>query len=465
MKKSVRSNALNAPTRPQARFLKPLAAAMLVVSGQAWSAPGLVDIYQMAVLHDARLAEARAVYEANQQVVDIAKSPLLPQISVDGGLTKRDSDQKANDVTTGELGVSLDQSLYNHANWSNYTQANYELKQAEYQIKFAEQDLIVRVADAYFKVVLAEQDLTLAVANEEADKTQWERAKASAEVGLSSRTDVLQAKSSYDLSTSNRISAQNEVDKSYDELMKLTGKPVNELKVIALNTQLPDIKLDMTDWETRAEGDNLEVLQQQESTKVASEEIEVQKSGYWPQFNLQAGYRNYNYMDTPSGYSSQYQDRNDLTVGVYASLPLYSGGSTTSLVSQARANYKAATEGLRNARETARLDARVQVRNVQRGLELVTANRAAVQSNDAFLEAAEEGYKVGLKSLLEVLTARTNMFQARRNLAESLHNVVLSRLKLEAVAGSLTPEKLQGYDEILTNPSQEPMPKLDPMDP
>ncbi len=174
-------------------------------------------------------------------------------------------------------------------------------------MKFAEQDLIVRVADAYFKVVLAQEDLTLAQAKEEADKTQWERAKASAEVGLASKTDVLQAKSSYDLSTSDRITAQNNLDVTYDELMKLTGKSVHELKVISLNTKLPSQTLNLDEWEMKAQDQNLTVLQQEEASNVASEEVEVQKSGYWPDIGLSAGYRNYNYIDSPSGYyNSQY---------------------------------------------------------------------------------------------------------------------------------------------------------------
>lgn len=446
-------------------LLKPLAAALLMASSTAWSAPGLVDIYQMAVLHDAQLAQARATYEANQKVVDIARAPLLPQLTADGSYVKNDSNKKAYDVTTQELGVNLTQSLYQHDNWAKYSQAKYQLQQSEYQMKFAEQDIIVRVADSYFKVVLAQEDLTLAEAKEEADKTQWERAKASAEVGLASKTDVLQAKSSYDLSKSDRITAQNNLDVAYDELMKLTGKEVHELKVISLNTKLPAQTLNIDDWEMKAQDQNLTVLQQEEAANVASEEIEVQKSGYWFNVNLQAGYNDMSYTDTASGYASQYSDRNNLTVGVYASMPLYSGGGTSAQVAQARSNYKAANAGLRDARETARLDARIQVRNVQRGQELVTANRAAVQSSDAFLEAAEEGYKVGLRNLLEVLTARTNMFQARRNLAESLHNVVLSRLKLEAAAGTLTPDKLEKYDQVLSDPTDEKMPKLDPLDP
>ncbi|MBD3612467.1 MAG: TolC family protein, partial [Hydrogenovibrio crunogenus] len=182
---------------------------------------------------------------------------------------------------------------------------------------------------------------------------------------------------------------------------------------------------------------------------------------HWFNVDLKAQYTDQSYSDFNAIYPGQYSDRNNLMVGVYATLPLYSGGGVSAKVSEARANYKAATLGLRDAKESARLNARIQVRNVERGMELVMANRAAVLSNDAFLEAAEEGYKVGLKNLLEVLTARTNMFQARRNLAESLHNVVLSRLKLEATVGRLTADKLVQFDKVLSNPTNEKMPKLE----
>lgn len=446
--------------KPTAQFfLKPIAAAMFVVSTSAWSASGLLDVYQMAVTHDAQLAQARATYEANQELVNIAKSPLLPQIAATGSFSKNDSSVNAFDVTTREVGVGLTQSLYQHDSWARYEQAKYQLKKAEYQIQFAEQDIIVRVADAYFKVLLAQEDLKLSQAKEEADKTQWERANASAEVGLASKTDVLQAKSSYDLSKSQSITAENNLDVAYEELMKLTGQPVHELKIIRLNVNLPQPKLKMSEWEQKAEEQNLEVLQVVENANSAMEEVEVQKSGHWISVDLKAQYADTAYSDVGVS-STSYNDRSNLAVGIYATVPLYTGGGTSSRVSEARANYKAANIGVRDAKESARLNARIQVRNVERGMELVIANKAAVQSNDAFLEAAEEGYKVGLKNLLEVLTARTNMFQARRNLAESLHNVVLSRLKLEATTGSLTSQKLSAYDEVLSNPTNEKIQKM-----
>ena len=441
-----------------------LAASVLAVSTNGWAAYGLLDVYQLAANHDAQLAQARAEYEANQQVVDTARAPLLPQISVDGSYNRNDSSRDESDVDTRDLSLNLRQSLYKHDSWARFSQAEYNLKQASYGIRAAEQDLIVRVANAYFKVLLAQEDVKLAISKEEADKTQWDRAKASAEVGLASKTDVLQAKSSFDLSKSDRISAENNLDVSYEELMKLTGKSVRDLKVIALNAKLPPLDLNISDYEMKAQQTNLDVLQAIEAANAASEEIEVQASGHWFDVEVRASYSDKAYSNFENSATSafSYNDRNDLNVGVYASLPLYSGGGVSSQVSAARAKYKAATIAIRDAKETARLNARVEVRNVQSGFKLIDANRTAVQSNDAFLEAAEEGYKVGLKDLLEVLTARTNKFQARRNLASSLHNVVLSRLKLEAAIGELDAEKLEAFERVLSDPIDNLTPPVDP---
>lgn len=436
---------------------------LVAASPVTWGAAGLLDVYQLAVSHDAQLAQARAEYQANKQVVDTAKAPLLPQVSADGSYTRNDSSVDTYDVDTRDLSLNLSQSLYKHDNWARYEQAKYNLKQAEYTIKAAQQDLIVRVADAYFKVLLAQEDLKLAIAKQESDKTQWDRAKASADVGLASRTDVLQARSSYDLSKSDRISAENNLDVAYEELTKLTGVPVKDLKEIALNSHLPPQNLDMTAYERQAQDSNLTVLQSEQAANAASQEVEVQKSGHWVNVEVRASYSDKEYSNYQTSAATRafgYTDRNDLSVGVYATLPLYSGGGVSSQVAAARAKYKAATIATRDAKETARLNARIQVRNVQSGFKLIDANRAAVKSNDAFLEAAQEGYKVGLRDLLEVLTARTNKFQARRNLASSLHNVVLSRLKLEAAIGQLNADKLRTFDAVLTDPVNDLTPPI-----
>lgn len=439
--------------------LKPLALACVFCSPltladtpAAAGAAGLLDVYQMALLQDAKLAQARAQYEANQQLLQQAKGALLPTISASGSYTIGDIDYT--DRTNTNLGVNLTQPLYNRAAWSGYEQAKSVVQQADYTFKSAEQDLIVRTTDVYFSVLLAQEDVNLALAQEAADKIQWERAEASAEVGLASMTDVLQAKSSYDLSKSNRINAENALDVANEALLKLTGKSLAALKVLALQADLPQERLDMVDWEGRAQNDNLTVKNLQSQAEIASHNVETQKSGHWPTANLQANYSNTDYNGYPTTVTGK-DDVQNTSIGINVSVPLYAGGATSAKVTEARYQLQAAEQALRDSREQARLDARVQVRTVERGQSLIAALREAVNSGSAFLEAAEESYKVGLKSLLEVLTARSNYFSARRNLVEALHNQVVNRLKLEATVGDLQADDLQTYDALLSAPGAQ----------
>ena len=421
----------------------------MAYSATSLAAPavGLLDVYQMAVLQDATLAQARAQYQADQQGLQTARAELLPKIQADAGYTLTDSSIDTSDATTRDLSLTLNQSLFRHEAWTGYKMVKQSIETSLYTLKAAEQELILRSAEHYFAVLLAQNTLTLFKAKEKADYSQLERAEASAEVGLASRVDVLQAKSSYDLSKSERINAENNLDISVEKLRRLTGQSVSLLKAFPVKVSLPPVALDMVQLEAQAEKQNLAVKQTLSQVQAAALDVEVQKGGHYPSVNFQAKIADTSYSDTNTG--SALSDSQRTTVGVTLSLPIYTGGSTSSKVSAARYQQTAAREGLRNSKEEARLNVRVQARNLERGESLVAALQEAVNSNDAFVEAAEEGHKVGLKSLLEVLTARSNQMVARKNLVEALHNQVFNTLRLESAVGDLTSEDLEAFDRLL----------------
>lgn len=426
---------------------------------QASATAGLMDVYQMASMHDATLAQARAQYQADQQGLNTAKSYLLPQIQADGSYFVNDSSNDYSDVTSRDLSLTLNQSLYKHETWAGYEQVKQSLETSKYVMQSAEQDLILRVTEAYFNVLLAQQDLQLFKAKEKADKTQLERAKASSEVGLASRVDVLQAKSSYDLSKSDRLTGENSLDITLEELSKLTGKSLRNLKGLSMQVALPKADRNTAELEAKVEAQNLAVKQAASQVLTAEQEIEVKKGGYWPAVNFQAKYTDSAYSDY--GNTALYsKDAQKTSVGVTVSMPLYSGGGTDSQVSAARYQATAAKQALRDSQEQARLNVRIQARTLEAGESLISALREAVKSNDAFLEAAEEGYQVGLKSLLEVLTARSNQYAARKNLVAAIHNQVLNNLRLESSLGDLTTDDLMVFDKLLQEPVKVAKPKV-----
>ncbi|WP_019556171.1 TolC family outer membrane protein [Thiomicrorhabdus arctica] len=423
-----------------------------VNSVQASATAGLMDVYQMASLHDAKLSQARVQYQADRQGLKTAKSYLLPQIQADGSYFKTDSSNDSYDMSVRDLSLTLNQPLYQHETWAAYEQVKQSLKTSEYVMQSAEQDLILRVTEAYFNVLLAQQDLQLFKAKENADNTQLERAQASSEVGLASRVDVLQAKSSYDLSKSDRITGENSLDISLEQLSKLTGQSLTRLKGLSMQVALPKADRNTLELESRVDTQNLAVKQAASQVLTAEQEIEVKKGGYWPSVNFQAKYTDSAYSDFNGRPSYFTTDAQKTSVGVTVTVPLYSGGGTDSQVSAARYQFTVAKEALRDSKEQARLNVRIQARTLEAGESLISALREAVKSNDAFLAAAEEGYQVGLKSLLEVLTARSNQYAARKNLVAAIHNQVLNTLRLESSLGDLTIDDLMVFDKLLQEP-------------
>ncbi|QCU90211.1 TolC family outer membrane protein [Thiomicrorhabdus sediminis] len=431
----------------------PVAFIGLFASASAQALPlGLTDVYQQALQHAPSLAQAQAQYQADAENVNLAESVLLPQVKASGSYAVNDSSIDSQDVTSQSLSLTIDQALYGQSSWALYDQAQLIEKAASIALQQAHQDLILNVAKAYFDVLLAEQNLALSASDLEAKTLQFETAQASAELGLMSRVDVLEARSSLDLAKSAIIQAQNALENTQEALSQISGIDLSQLQAQGLKelTQIgKGIDLNYADkqLEALAGSANLSVNSAQIQYQIAQKEIDVKKAGHYPTVDLKATFSDNQYSDYQAG--SSFMDSRSNSIALNLNVPLYSGGGTSSQVRSASQKAIAAQQGLRNARQQAVLQAKTQWRNWQQGLKLIAALREAVKSNDAFVESAKEGYKVGLKSMLEVLTATANQTSARKNLIEAIHNQSLAHLQLEAAIGDLDLQDLQQYEALL----------------
>jgi outer membrane protein len=434
-----------------------LAGAQMLANIAVAQSIGLQDSYRLASQHDAVFAQARAQHDAAQYTVSQGLSLLLPQVQANGSLAKTNSSLERNNSTTQVLSLTANQALFNKEAFVRYKQAKNIQTQADITFKQAKNDLIIRVSNAYFAVLLAQQDLSLAHAKEKADMNQLEQATVSVEVGQVSPVDALQAQSNYDLSKANRISSKNLLDVRKALLSNLTGEPLttlldflphNAIASALFNLEENDLK----EWRNKASTQNLQVLSLEQSLEISRKEIGAQQAGHWPTVSLQVQYSRTSFPDvgTPNLFL---QENNNFRISVDVSVPIYSGGLVQNQVAEARDKKRQAFQGLRNAREQASLNASVQFVNLSQGKILVEALQQAVKSSDLFLEATEESYKVGLTTLLEVLSARTLNFQAKRNLFEAVYNVMSARLEFDSSVGELSPERLVEFDRV-TNISE-----------
>ncbi|WP_294948625.1 TolC family outer membrane protein [Sulfurivirga sp.] len=413
---------------------------------------GLVEVWRLAVQHDAKLAQARARFEAQQKQLDRARAALLPQVNLTGSYGRSETDLPADsgDVTTRQIGLGLSQALYNRKALVAYDLAKKQVETARLAWQAAQQDLMTRVVKAYFDVLLAQVNLRQSRALEKANRLQWERATTSEQVGLAARTDVLQARSAWDLARADRIKAESALHTAEENLTRLTGRRLTALRGVATDrpVRLPD--LNEQAWLRRALAGNLALRQAALGLEQAQLNVDLARSDYYPTLALTAGvtdtaYDNYNRL-----LSGVYQDTRAQQVALQLQWNLFAGGLTKATVAQAADSARETAEKLRDAREGTALQVRVLLDRLKEGQALVQALQAAVSSSRAFRDAAEESYRVGLKSLLDVLTARANAYKAERDLTAALNDLVVNQLALEAAAGDLTEDDLRRVDGYLT---------------
>ncbi|MCG5500690.1 TolC family outer membrane protein [Ectothiorhodospira lacustris] len=431
------------------RFPKTLLAAALV-GFAAVTAPvqatDLVEVYRIALERDAQLRAAEAQFRAALEQRPQARSVLLPQIEGGVGYAYTDTERGGNsfDYQTSSFELSLNQTLYDHRNYVVLRQADLGIAQATAIRDASRQELILRVAEAYFNVLAAQDNLSFARAEKEAIGRQLEQADRRFEVGLIAITDVKEAQAQYDLAVAEEIAALNRLDLAGEELMVITGQFHEQLALLSERMPLVSPEpANMDQWVQTALEANLSLIARRFGTEVAAEEIKRQRAGHYPTLGLSAGYTDRDIHNAPGGETAgNLLDGRDTQIGIQLRVPLYTGGRTSSLTREARENFDAAREELElTERQTVR-QARSAFLSVNAGISRVNALEQALESTRASFEAAEAGFEVGTRTAVDVLLELRQVFRAERDYAEVRYNYLLDTLRLKQAAGTLTENDL-----------------------
>jgi len=429
------------------------------------NATSLIDVFEDALVNDPLLKEALANKEAISESRPQARSLLLPQINASGSYSDSDINgrstfQQKTSIgtvtnTTGFLqesettqwDVSIRQTIFDFGAWMNLKKANKTVAQAEIDYLAAEQQLMVRVATAYFNVLAAQDTLESEQAARQAIEKQLDQSRKRFDVGLIAITDVQEAQAAYDQSIANEITAKRNLATSKESLRAITNnypsnllKPDDGLPLIMPNPQSE------TDWVNTSLEQNLSFLSAQLGTEIARSEVKVQRSGHFPTIGVQAQKRD---TDSDSFRSDSGGDFNPADteninegIGVQVNIPIFSGGQTSSRVRQAVARHRASKEKLeRVGRETTR-NARDSYLGVISGIATVKALQQSVKSSAIALQATEAGYEVGTRTTVDVLDARRRLYSSQRNLAISKYDYLKNIIQLKQAAGTLSKDDL-----------------------
>jgi len=424
--------------------------ALLLFSAAAAPAADLAELYRQARDSDAAYASARAAWTAAQEKLPQGRAGLLPAASLSAFTQYNDREIRfrnpatpdtASQFNSNNLTLSLTQPLYRRQNWIAFEQAKTQVQQADAQFALAAQDLILRVAQAYFDVLLAQDTVAFAAAQKAAIGEQLAQAKRNFEVGTATITDQHDAQARFDLTVAQEIAAQNDLEIRRRQLSQIIGRAAPALAPLGKNLtlSLPDPNR-IEAWVEQATTSSIQVLISEAAVTFARQEVERTRGGHYPTVDAFASYS-----DSGSGSGLQGGAGNDSTskiVGLQLALPLYQGGATASRVREALANEDKARQDLENARRSAELAARQGFLGVTSGVAQVNALQAALVSSQSSLDSTRLGLEVGVRTQVDVLNAQQQLFSTRRDLAQARYNYILSLLRLKAAVGTLTEDDI-----------------------
>jgi outer membrane protein len=428
---------------------------LLVLLGGLVHADDLISVYKEALLSDPQYLAAIEAHSAALEVVPQARSALLPNIGIGGAASRERYDPRNEGDTTYSTNqtysIGLRQALYQRESFIQLKQADSLVAQADAQLIAAQQDLVLRVATRYFLVLGAHDNVEFVQADKEAIGRTLDQAKQQFEVGLAAITDTLEAQARYDIAVSNEINAEQLLADAEEALRELTG--VLPVAPEILRTEIPLLKPDpenQDEWVAAAVEQNPLILAAQAAAEVAKQEIQVKNSGHYPSLDATA---DFTYLDNTFG-GIQPLERNDSSIGLELTIPIYQGGLVSSQTRQSRYQYNQAMEELDKQRRATERQIMNNYRGVLAGISKVKALQNAVVSNEKAVEAAQAGFDVGTRAIIDVLDAQRDLLAARRDYARSRYDYLLNTLQLKQAAGILSAVDLAQVNELLVESSK-----------
>ena len=418
------------------------------VSSVAYSA-NLIEIYNVAVKNDPELLAAEANHKATMQEYPIARSYLLPNLnfsassqrtreSIDGSVYGTSS--ATSQFTTDTYSINLKQPLYRRDLFSLLEKSEFEVAKSLAERDSARQDLIIRVAEAYFNILDSIDNISYVTSEKAAIKSQLEESKKRLEVGLIAITDYAEAQASYDLSETKYLEAENLSDLTKESLYVLTGRQFKNFAPLSLNIKVKDPDPNnIKSWEDFAIKQNLELLAYRRAQDVAVANLKYERSKHFPTLDI---YGTVKETDKGGGSSGEFESNNDY-IGIELNIPIFIGGNT--YYNSKQASYleeKARYDLLKKKREVIR-DTRQTFLNLKSSISKVNASKKALESNELSVEYNKAGFEVGTRSTTDVLLALKDLFKAKKNYSKAKYEYLISNLKLKKSIGTLSIQDLE----------------------
>ncbi|NNL57301.1 MAG: TolC family outer membrane protein [Pseudomonadales bacterium] len=465
-------------TRTHAKFRPQLTALLAAFTataglalGQNSSADTLLDIYQLALDNDPTLQSAEASYRAGDTIREQARAALLPQLEGNFSYQDSDNNQNASFSLTGEgptenesesesYSLTLSQNVINLPAIFGYRQSKAIAKQSLLQFGVAEQDLIVRVAEAYFDVLRGIDNLASAKAEEKAIAQQLEQTQQRYEVGLIAITDVHEAQAAYDLAIANRLTEEVSLGIAREALAAITGQAHPNLHTLALDFPVTKpAPADADAWVNFATQNNLSIKLAEQLLAAANENRKVKNFEAAPTVEAIASHNksdsdeNIVPRDPSKSPRDSFRNIEGTTVELRINVPIFSGGARHAERKQAGYERVAEQANLVATKRQVLQDTRSSYLTTVTDTARVQARKRAITSAQSALDATEAGYDAGTRNIVDLLNAQRDLYRAQRDYANTRYDYVINSLRLKQAAGTISAKDINDINQWLRTPN------------
>lgn len=431
--------------------------------GLAWG-QDLADIWQLALQYDPDYASIQAGSQAEQEKVPQARAQLLPYVVARAGADLNDTRRRRNlsDSHTQHRAfwaLTLSQPIFDISAWGTLQRAQYIAAAANVDQAQGHQNLILRVAQAYFDVLTAQDTLRALQAQKQATEHQLRAAQQGFELGSRTITDTHETRARLDLVLASEFDAVNTLQVSKDILMRIIHQAPETLAELPADTVLPAPEPNRLDvWIAQAMRANLAVARADLEARIVEKQVDIAKSEHYPTLQLLAQTGS----ATDRGIRGQYPDPGprsvDSSVGVVLSIPLFTGGELSSVVREQSSRLQQRRHDVEAAKRAAQQNTKQYFSGVTSGLARINALEAAEQSSLSALQANQLAYEIGVRINIDVLNAQQQLYETQRQLSRVRYDTLMDSLRLKASSGTLNEQDLLAVNALLAPPAATPQP-------
>ncbi len=417
----------------------------------------LSTIHAQALQRAPEWLAARAAYESVIAARPVARSGLLPKLSIDAGYGRvRDETHSSdspfidNDTIYANLSAAtlrLVQPLFDTQAWSQWDQYQQQEARALLELQQVEQDLIIEVTRRYLSWLEAGVALEFSTSHLRAMEEYLEQVTNREKLGLATRSDRMVIQAGRDEADADVLAAAAALRATREAIRELLGDvpevPTPLREPIPLSDPIP---ANPEPWVQQALRTNPAVGSAVIQKELASEQLRERKSQRLPTLSLEGRYGYTNTNDFQLG-----REWDEARLELRLAMPLYSGGAISGNIDVGARVLEQREYELKAAQRSAERDTRDAYDGVVTGVVRVRAARRVLQSSEEALVAINGRFESGLATLAEQLDAAGQVRKARRDLASVRHIYLMSKLHLAAAVGSLGEDDLMMIDGLLVD--------------